>query len=157
MHVAKPEGRELPDGWDEVVSKSTGKRLYHNEQRGLTQATHPGVVPVPSNSGDAVDHNGDSTPSKKPASSPLLPAGWEVATSPRSGKLFFHNERMGVTQSERPVTDGSNVNRTPARSPRVKATLVPRTVVGGGEAKSDLRDGSGETMLELLRQEVKAH
>lgn len=80
----------LPAGWEVVVDPSSGKPYYCNRATGessWTQPAAPAAAPV--------FMPVAPPPAPVAAPQPALPAGWEQAPDPASGKMYFFNRATG--------------------------------------------------------------
>jgi len=92
--AAPAGGSALPPGWEQVTDPASGKPYYCNRGTGETSWTPPAapaaMAPPPA-------------PMPMPAASPALPAGWETAADPSSGKTYYFNRATGETKWEPPT------------------------------------------------------
>lgn len=94
MAAPAPVATNLPAGWEQATDPSSGKVYYCNRVTGESSWTVPtGGVDVAA-----------SAPAAAPAAaSPALPAGWEQAADPASGKQYYFNRATGQTSWEPPT------------------------------------------------------
>lgn len=88
----------LPAGWEQVVDASSGKPYYCNRATGESSWTVPAapaaapvVMPVA------------PPPAPVAAPQPVLPAGWEQAPDPASGKTYYFNRVTGQSSWTPPL------------------------------------------------------
>lgn len=85
---------QLPIGWEEAVSRSTGETYYVNQATGESTYERPRGGGGSGGSGsDGVDDTRSST----------LPDGWTAAISRSSGEAYFVNSLNGESTYERPT------------------------------------------------------
>jgi CspA family cold shock protein len=79
----------LPLGWEQVADPTTGKPYYCNRATGESSWTPP-VAAAPTFA---------TMPAMAPAAvaTPMLPAGWEMANDPASGKPYYFNRATNET------------------------------------------------------------
>lgn len=84
----------LPRGWEQAHDPASGRPYFHNRETGETSWTPP-----------PADGPGAPRPSRAAPGSPRsggLPAGWEEAGDPASGKTYYFNRATNETTWTRP-------------------------------------------------------
>merc|ERR1712127_631818 len=85
----------LPVGWEQVADPTTGNPYYCNRATGESSWTVP-IAP-------AVAPSVFQPPPVAAAEAASLPAGWESASDPSSGKPYYYNRATGETKWETPT------------------------------------------------------
>merc|ERR1719235_838326 len=80
-------GQDLPPGWTEVVSRSTGQIYYWNSALQKSQFEKPMA---------------ENAPAEVQMESADLPAGWVAMVSRSTGKTYYFNSETQQSQFERP-------------------------------------------------------
>ncbi len=89
----KLQQNELPAGWSELYDESSGRSYFYNEKTNVTQWDKPDSQTT------------TSIPANNPSSSvqsDLLPEGWTVLQDPTSGRPYYYNQQLNLTQWEKP-------------------------------------------------------
>jgi len=94
MPTGMPMAMGLPLGWEQVADPSTGNAYYCNRATGESSWTPPVAAAAPVAA---------MAPVPVAAAPGGLPAGWESANDPSSGKPYYFNRATGETKWEIPV------------------------------------------------------
>jgi len=93
----------LPPGWEQVADPTTGKPYYCNRATGESSWTVPvGAAPAMTMMPAMAPVAAMPMPTFA-AETPTLPAGWESAADPSSGKPYYFNRATGETKWEIPT------------------------------------------------------
>merc|ERR1719199_2311704 len=82
LHDDYSEADDLPPGWHEVVSRSTGRQYYWNAESNKSQFERPLVTQVAEACGETEE----------------LPLGWARMYSRSTGRPYYHNRKLKLSQ-----------------------------------------------------------
>jgi hypothetical protein len=82
---ARSEANQLPKGWQQCISKTSGRTYYYNRSTG--ESTF--IMPKPTD--EIAEEN-------------ALPPGWAEMTSKTTGKIYYWNAALQKSQFERPTS-----------------------------------------------------